>query len=64
MRTRRSPRNQEILWRALGDVVKLKKPTRARLMSRVEARRRMFSPKVTEQIRVAVEERRKRDESE
>lgn len=38
MRTRRSPRNQEILWRALGDV----KPAERRSADEVEIARRML----------------------
>lgn len=42
MRTRRSPRNQEILWKALGEVKKPIKPKRTPLLSRAESRRVMF----------------------
>ena len=41
MRTRRSPRNQEILWRALGEAKKPKPVNRVKtpLVSRAEMRR-------------------------
>ena len=40
MRTRRSPRNQERLWKELGG--SQPKPKRTRLMSRAESRARLF----------------------
>lgn len=45
MRTRRSPRNQERLWRALGNVQKPKPIKRTRLLSRAEVRAIMFPKK-------------------
>lgn len=45
MRTRRSPRNQEILWRALGNVQPAPHKICTSLPSRAEARVRMFAPK-------------------
>jgi len=48
MRTRRSPRNQERLWRALGGPQKAK-PKRTRLTSRAEARAKLF-PKETAEM--------------
>lgn len=42
MRTRRSPRNQERLWRALGGPTEAK-PKRTRLPSRAEARAKLFA---------------------
>jgi hypothetical protein len=47
MRTRRSPRNQERLWRALGGPPK-PKPKRTRLPNRAEARKRLFSTETEE----------------
>lgn len=42
MRTRRSPRNQERLWRELGHVAKPKIVKCPKLMSRADARRLML----------------------
>jgi hypothetical protein len=55
MRTRRSPSNQERLWRELGDVQKPTKRKRTRLLSRAEARARLFSQTVKERCPVCDE---------
>lgn len=44
MRTRRSPRNQMILWRALGGIKPTKPPKRTRLISRADARAILCAP--------------------
>jgi hypothetical protein len=46
MRTRRSPRNQERLWRALGSPPE-PKPKRTRLPTRAEARAKLFPKEET-----------------
>lgn len=42
MRTRRSPRNQDIIWRALGNVQRVTPRKRSKLPSKAEVRAAMF----------------------